>query len=121
MNTGRILTPIEIAVARRIGCDLQAVAQQKQHPIFGASLHSISGPFSAAAHFPLRVHAPLSDGSPHPGDSIPGWPFRPVAEAPALGTDHDDDDEDDIDDQAADPLGLKRKKVGVVFPNGRRI
>ena len=43
MNTGRILTPIEIAVARRIGSDLQAVAQQKQHPINSKSLQ-ISSP-----------------------------------------------------------------------------
>jgi hypothetical protein len=113
------LTPLEIQVARCAGSDPEAVAAQKGgRGIFGKSLHTASGPFTAA-NFPLKWHAPLRDGRPHPDDSLPGWPIQPTAEATSAPD--SDDDDDDIDDQAADPVGLRRKKMGVVFPNGKRI
>jgi hypothetical protein len=106
MLSTRILNESEKIVARKLGIDATEIMAQKQYPIYGRPLFSVSG----ARHFPLRAHAPLIDGSPHPGDSAPNFPYRPRAEP------HDEDDE-----AAKDPLGLKAKGAGVKFPSGKRI
>lgn len=106
LNMSRILTPVETAVARRIGCDLQAVAEQKSNPIFGSSLHSAAGPHRRPLHPPA--------------------PDRPVdlRSNPSLDTYPVEDglDDEDDEDQVKDPLNfIGKKRAGVVFPGGRRI
>jgi hypothetical protein len=105
--SNRILSTQEIAVASRMGVDIEAIAEQKSNPIFGLSLHGAAGPHSR----PLRPPAP---DRPVDLRSSPSLDTYPVDEL--LDADGDDDD------QAKDPLNLRgRKRAGVVFPGGKRI
>ena len=118
MNSKIFLNPQELEVARRVGESPESIMAQKRNPIFGASLHGASGP----KKFPLKSYADDIDGNPDPRNTLgEHFPIRPRAEGEPAPDDDEDSLDDDGDQAKKDPLGLKRKRVGVSFPNGKRI